>query len=69
MSRKWLKTLVAVVLGNALYFFGLVPYLPPAGRHHPNRLDWGLLVDFWVCLAMYGLVDLSSRKLQGKTRS
>ena len=69
MFRKWLKALVAVVLGNAVYFLVLLPYLPPAGRHRPNQLDWGLLVDFWVCLAMYGLVDLSTRKLQGKTGS
>jgi hypothetical protein len=40
-----------------------MPYLPPAGRHRPNHLDWGLAVDFWVCVAIYGLIDLVARKL------
>ena len=64
-----MKALFAVVFGNALYFLVLLPHLPVAGRHRPNRLDWGLLVDFWVCLAMYGLVDLLARKFPAKSRS
>ena len=38
--------LVAVLGGNFLYFVVLFPYLPPAARHRPSQLDWGLLVDF-----------------------
>ena len=45
-----------------------MPYLPAAGQHRPNHLDWGLAVDFWVCVAIYGLIDLISRKL-GKAPS
>lgn len=57
-----------MLVGNAVYFLLLMPHLPPVGRHRPNRLDWGLLVDFWVCLAIFGLVDLFTRKFGGKSK-
>ncbi len=56
---KWLKFLVAILLGNALYF-SLYPHLPPAARHRPFRLDLGTLVDFWLCLMVYGLLELGN---------
>ena len=58
MLRRFLKQLIAVVGGNLLYLFLLMPHLPPAGQHRPDRLDLGLIVDFWVCVAMYGVVEL-----------
>ena len=61
---KWLKALVAVLLGNLVYFLLLAPHLPAAGRHRPNHLDWDLVIDFWVCVAMYGLVDLVARNVR-----
>ena len=60
-SRLW-KQFVAVVGGSLVYFFVLMPHLPPAARHQPFRLDWGLLVDAWVCLVCYGLIVLVSRR-------
>lgn len=66
VPRNWLKALLAVVLGNVVYFLLLMPRLPPAGRHYPNRLDWGLVVDFWVCIAMYGLIDRLYTKLRSR---
>ena len=57
--RLW-HPLAAVVAGNLLYL-GLEPRLPPRARHDPLRLDWGLVVDFWICLACYGLVSLMRR--------
>jgi len=60
--RRLLKQLIAIVVGNLLYFFVLMPHLPPAGRHHPDRIDLGLLVDFWVCVVLYGLIVLLDRK-------
>ena len=39
-----------------------MPHLPAAGRHRPDRLDLGLIVDFWVCVAMYGVIELVDRK-------
>ena len=61
MLRRYWKTLAAVLGGNLIYFGILYPYLPPVARHRPSRLDWGLLVDFWICLALYGLLTFSVR--------
>ena len=66
MLRRLLKQFVAVLVGNLLYFFVLMPHLPPAGRHQPGRLDLGLIVDFWVCVVVYGLVELIDRKWKQK---
>jgi hypothetical protein len=62
--RRLLKQLVAIVAGNLLYFFVLMPHLPSAGRHRPDRLDLGLVVDFWVCVVIYGVIELADRKRQ-----
>jgi len=61
MTRRILKQFAAVLIGNLLYFFVLIPHLPPAARHTPYQLDWGLLVDLWVCLVIYGLIELLLR--------
>ncbi len=61
MIPRLLKQFVAVLLGNLLYFFVLMPHLPPAARHTPYQLDWGLVVDLWVCLVVYGLIELAVR--------
>jgi hypothetical protein len=52
---NFVQALCAVVLGNVAYFI-LVPSLPAAAKHHPTRLDLGLLIDFWFCLVAYGLI-------------
>jgi len=62
--RRLLKQVIAIVAGNLLYFFVLMPHLPAAGRHRPDRIDLGLLVDFWVCLVLYGIIELLDRKLR-----
>ncbi len=62
VARRLIKQLIAIVAGNLLYFFVLMPHLPPAGRHRPDRIDLGLLVDFWVCVVLYGLIELIDRK-------
>ncbi len=64
MLRLLLKQTIAVVAGNLLYFFLLTPHLPVAGRHRAGRLDLGLIVDFWICVVMYGLVELVDRRLR-----
>jgi hypothetical protein len=56
--RQYFKTLLAVIGGNFLYFVVLQPVLPPAARHRLYQVDWGLVIDFWVCLACYGLLTL-----------
>lgn len=64
MLRRTLKQFVAVLLGNLVYFFLLLPHLPSAGQHRPDRIDLGLLVDFWLCVVFYGLIELVDRKLR-----
>ncbi len=57
--RRWLKYLVAILLGNGLYFT-LSPYLPPIAQHRVYRLDLGTVVDLWFCLFVYGVLELVS---------
>jgi hypothetical protein len=52
---NFLQALLAIVLGNVVYFL-LVPSLPPSARHRPFQPDLGLVVDFWFCLVAYGLI-------------
>jgi hypothetical protein len=61
MSARLLKQFAAVLIGSWLYFFVFMPHLPPAARHQPYRLDWGLLLDAWICLVLYGLIELATR--------
>ncbi len=56
-AKRWIKYLIAIVIGNLVYF-ALAPHLPPAARHHPYHADLGLFVDLWFCVAVYGLVEL-----------
>lgn len=67
MNAKLLKYLVAILLGNALYF-AINRYLPPAAQHHPFKFDLGTLVDFWICLAVYGLIELGRFVLRRRER-
>ncbi len=55
----WLTSLLAILLGNGLYF-ALSPYLPPAAQHHAWSVDLGTVVDFWFCLFVYGLLELGA---------
>jgi hypothetical protein len=63
-ASRWIKSLLAVLVGNALYF-SLAPYLPPAARHRPFRLDLGILVDFWFCLVVYGILNTAAALRRG----
>jgi hypothetical protein len=67
LTVKWLKYLVAILVGNGLYF-ALNPYLPEAARHHPFKLDLGTLVDFWLCVVVYGLLELGTFLRQRSNR-
>jgi hypothetical protein len=62
MSRNFIESLIAVVLGNAAYFL-LLPRLPESARHAPQHLDLGLLVDFWFCFMALGGVRALSHRL------
>jgi hypothetical protein len=58
---RWVEYLVAIVLGNVIYFFSLYWHLPRALRHQTFRIDWGVAVDFAVCVAVYGLIRVARR--------
>lgn len=66
MASRLLKYLVAILLGNVIYFLAILPHVPPAGRHQPFRLDLGLLIDFWTCLACWGLIETIARRRSRK---
>lgn len=53
---RWIKSLCAVLMGFALYYY-LMPSLPPAARHRAREFDLGILVAAWFCLCMYGLIE------------
>ena len=63
-------SLVAVVLGNAIYFL-VMPHLPPAAQHRSYTLwpDLGLLIDFWICLVIYGVIAFVFRPHSGRPRT
>lgn len=61
---KLLRYLVAILLGNALYF-ALSPYLPPPAQHRTWGIDLGTVVDFWFCLLMYGVLELGRYLARG----
>jgi hypothetical protein len=60
MPTNLLQSFFAIVLGNVAYFL-LAPSFPPVARHHTFRLDLGMLIDFWFCLAAYGLIRTARR--------
>jgi hypothetical protein len=57
---NFLQALLAIILGNVVYFV-LIPQLPPAARHRPFHVDLGLILDFWFCLVVYGLIRTTRR--------
>jgi hypothetical protein len=65
--RPWVEYLAAILLGNAIYYFSLVPHLPQAWRHQGFLLDLGSLLDFCVCLAVYGLIRVASKMRFSRT--
>ena len=54
-NRTFWQSLIAVLAGNAIYYC-VEPYLPPRGHHQLYQIDWGLAVDFWICVICYSLV-------------
>jgi len=58
--KNFLEALVAVLAGNAIYFL-LMPHLPAVARHALFKEDWGLLVDFAICTAVFAAVKYARR--------
>jgi hypothetical protein len=58
--RNFLDALLAVLAGNAVYYL-LMPHLPVVARHSLFKEDWGLLVDFGICAAIFVGVKIARR--------
>ena len=59
--KNFLDALLAVLAGNAIYFL-LMPHLLAAVRHALFKEDWGLLVDFGICAAIFVAVKFVRRE-------
>jgi hypothetical protein len=57
MKRNFWRSLIAVLAGNLIYY-SVERYLPPRAQHDLYRIDWGLAVNFWFCMACYGIVRM-----------
>jgi hypothetical protein len=66
-ATNFIHALVAVLAGNAAYFL-LVKYLPPQARHVPFKIDLGLIVDFWLCLVVFGTIKTVAGRRRGSNR-
>lgn len=56
-------SLIAVLAGNIVYFL-LMPHLPVAARHL-RKYDFGVLVDFMICLAIFLAIRGISHRRNG----
>jgi hypothetical protein len=58
---RWIEYLAAILIGNAIYYLSLAPHLPDAFRHQGFQIDAGVVIDFIVCVGVYGLIRLGVR--------
>lgn len=49
------RCLLAILVGNTLYY-AVWRYLPAVIQHRLYQIDWGLGVDFLVCVGCYGIL-------------
>jgi hypothetical protein len=57
-ARPWAEYLLAILGGNIIFLL-LEPHLPAAFQHQTFRVDWGLGLDFAICVGLLGLVRLA----------
>ncbi|HXX28036.1 MAG TPA: hypothetical protein VEI99_06190 [Terriglobales bacterium] len=61
-TANFFQALAAVMVGNAIYFL-VEGYLPVRARHEPFKIDVGMVVDFWFCLVVFGIIKtIAGRK-------
>ncbi len=58
--RRWIEYTVAILAGNAVYFLVLFPDFPPGLQHQPMKIDFGLVLDFLCCVAVYAVIRLGA---------
>lgn len=54
-QRPFWQSLLAVLAGNAIYL-SVAPFLPSSAQHRLFREDWGLAIDFCICVVCYAAV-------------
>ncbi len=59
--RRWIEYLIAILLGNGIYFAVLHPGLPPSLQHQPLQFDAGLAIAFACCVLVYAAIRLGAR--------
>ncbi len=67
--RRWIEYLIAILLGNGIYFAVLHGTLPAPLRHQPFAFDPGLAIDFACCLLVYAAIRLGSRRAHARRES
>jgi hypothetical protein len=55
MIHNWMRMLLAVLLGNVVYFAS-EPFLSGQVRHSLYQFDAGLILDFAICAGIYLLL-------------
>lgn len=63
MIHNWMRMLLAILLGNLIYF-AASPFLPPSMTHNLYEVDPGLFIDFAICAGLYLLFRKSKPKSQ-----
>ena len=58
---NFFEALVAVMVGNLIYFV-VMPHLPAGAQHRTFRQDWGIVVDFAICLVIFWIVKVVARR-------
>ena len=67
--RRWIEYLIAISLGNAIYYLSFLPHMPEPLRHREYHIDLGMLLDFLICLGVYGLIRLGIWVTQSRSDS
>lgn len=57
-ARQWGEYVLAILAGNILYIL-IEPKLPAALHHRLFRVDAGVLIDFLLCVMIYGAIRLA----------
>jgi hypothetical protein len=57
-ARQWGEYVLAILAGNILYLL-IEPQLPTALHHRLFRVDAGVMVDFLLCVLIYGGIRLA----------
>ncbi len=58
------RYLLAILIGNVIYF-ALSPHLPASLQGAASQFGWGTLLDFAICVAVYGLFLMLAFALKG----